>query len=101
MKKRCEFSNCPRTNYVERRHFFGKAFITAHNDANALKSKFTNNLRQKSSLFEVGFDEIKVKFWSKNLHREARRAGSGPHAGQQILLSGNHDGPHEECEDHK
>jgi len=47
MKKRSEFPDCPRTNDVERGHFFGKAFITAHNDANALESKFTNNFVKK------------------------------------------------------
>src|SRR2546421_834937 len=89
MKKRCEFSDCSRTNDIERGHFFGKAFITTYNDANALKSKFTNNFRQKSGLFEVGFDEIKVQFWPKNLHGKARKAGSGTHVGQPTVFRGN------------
>src|SRR5882757_11577452 len=92
MKKWSEFSDCPRTNDVERGHFFGKAFITAHDDANALKSKFANNFRQKSGLFEVRFDEIKVQFWPKNLHGKARKAGSGTHVGQPTLFRRNHDG---------
>ena len=92
MKKWCEFSDRPRTNNVERGHFFGKALITTHNDANALKSKFTNNFCQKSGFFEVGFDEIKVQFWPKNLHREARKAGSGTHVGQPTLLRRDHEG---------
>src|SRR6266436_4980915 len=92
MKKQSEFPDCPRTNNVERGHFFGKAFITTHNHTNARKSKFTNNFRQKSGFLEVGFDEIKVQFWSKNLHGEARKAGSGTHVGQPTLFSGDHDG---------
>jgi len=92
MKKWPEFSDCSRANDVERGNLFGKAFITAHNDANTLKSKFTNDFRQKSGLFKVGFDEIKVQFWPKNLHGEAWKAGSGTYVGQPTLFRGYHDG---------
>src|SRR6266487_670653 len=75
-EKRREFAERPRTDIIQRSHFFVQFLITPDENLGILKSKLTNHFRQKSCLLEVGFHQENAQVWSDNLQGKSRKATS-------------------------
>src|SRR5215475_1438553 len=80
-----ELSHGAGTGKIKRSDLFGQLLIAAHKNANARKSKLSNDFSEECGLFHIRFDEKKIHLRSSDFHRNTRKTASGTYVGQPTL----------------